>query len=85
MKSKLFQLALPIFMGIILLTISIVVGCKDSVTESSKKHCTDTAYPLYCASQGVCCPRGHAYYCDGGCYESGCPGGTVTMGDCRPE
>ena len=73
-------------MGLILLTISIVVGCKDSLTEPKvTTHCTNSAYPLWCPNVKVCCTRDHAYYCDGSCYPSGCPSGTITRDDCRPE
>ncbi|MFC2093617.1 hypothetical protein ACFLSV_06925 [Bacteroidota bacterium] len=83
MKTKILKFALPIVMGLTLLIITIFIGCEDEAVES-KLHCTTSAYPLWCPIAKVCCPRGHAYYCDGNCHEGGCPPGTVTMDDCRP-
>ncbi len=90
MKTKFFKFVLPIGMGLMLSVITIIglvsttfTSCEISETET--KHCTNTAYPLWCPNAKVCCTRGYAYYCDGNCYQSGCPSGTITRDDCSPE
>ena len=87
MKTKFSQLALPLGLGVILFAITTIgllsVSC-DGLTEA-KDNCTNEAYPLWCKSVKVCCTPGHAYYCDGQCYASGCPTGTVSRDICKPE
>ncbi len=61
-------------------------GSSDSSDSNGgdTKHCTDDDYPLWCPDVGVCCTRGHPYYCDGYCYEekqSGC----AQYDTCRAE
>ena len=90
MKSQLLKFALPVGMGMALVIITITgfvsttfVGCKKDVTTT--KHCTNTAYPLWCPNSKVCCTPGNAYYCDGLCYSGGCPSATITRDNCTPE
>jgi len=87
MKAKFLKYVLPAGMGLALTVITIFglisttfVGCDKE--SSSTKHCTNTAYPLYCSNVGVCCPRGYAHYCDGNCSTGTCGGGTVNMDNC---
>lgn len=84
-KSKLF---VPLTLGLVLLGFT-VVGLM-SVTLSSCEdlegtHCTNKDYPLYCSLTGNCCPAGYAHMCDGQCYQSGCPSGTVHSSICSYE
>jgi hypothetical protein len=39
---------------------------------------------VLCAAcaQGECCPSSSPWYCDGSCYSSGCPHGTVCSAHC---
>jgi hypothetical protein len=90
MKSKLCKFAFPIGMGVILTVITVIalmsttfMGCKKDATTT--KHCTNSAYPLWCPNAKVCCTPGHAYYCDGQCYTDGCPSTTITRDNCAPE
>jgi hypothetical protein len=90
MKATFFKYALPIGMGLTLSVITIFgllstsfVGCTKD--DTSTKHCTSNAYPLYCPVSGNCCPAGYAWNCDGQCYQSGCPSGTVSSGVCASE
>ncbi len=71
------------------LTIAVfLIDCGGGGSSSgggSTKHCTNAAYPLYCSSVRVCCTSGHPYYCDGSCYSSFCPSGTVGRDLCYAE
>ena len=78
MKSKLLKWALPTWLGLTLLSITIfgllssaVGGCGCS-KKGHLVHCTDPNYPMYCSSVNVCCPSGYYYYCEGeGCSLTG--------------
>ncbi len=86
MKTKFIKFALPVGIGLMLMTITIFGLVSTTFTSCSKtKHCTNTAYPLWCPSVGKCCTAGHAYWCDGNCYSSGCPSGTISRDNCVPE
>jgi hypothetical protein len=85
MKKIFLKFAFPLTMGILLLIFTMAAGCDEEDIAGPTKHCTDATYPLWCPDAKVCCPRGHAHYCDGSCYATGCPSGTVYMDDCTVE
>jgi len=89
MKPKFLQFALPVGMGLMLTTITIFGMLSATLTACSldeeTKHCQNAAYPLWCPSVEVCCTPGHAYYCDGKCYETGCPSTTIQRDFCVVE
>ncbi len=79
MKPKFFKFALPIGMGLMLSVITIMGLVSTTFTSCKKletKHCTNTAYPLWCSSAKACCP-GDKPYTDGhgSCY--------CTLAGCR--
>lgn len=87
MKPKFFKFALPIGMGLMLSVITVMGLVSTTFTSCEKsetKHCK-AGYPLWCSQVKLCCPAGHAYYCDGNCAASPCPSGTVTVDSCTPE
>ena len=84
MKRKILNLALPVSLGLILLGVT-VTGLVSGCLKSTIKHCTNTAYPLWCPNAKVCCTPGYAHYCDGQCYSTDCPSATITRDNCAPE
>ena len=83
-----FHLFLYGFIFTVLTIAVFVIGCGGGGGGSDSgggKRCTDSAYPLLCSDTGKCCARGAAYYCDGMCYSSGCPSGTIRRADCVAE
>ena len=87
MKTKIIKFAAPVGVGLVLSVISIMgftlttfTSCDDTTQE--KSYCTNKDYPLYCSQTGTCCPNGYAHLCDGKCYKSGCPNGTVHSSVC---
>ena len=86
MKTKLLKFTLPIGMGLLLFTITVsglILTTFNSCEDVA--HCTNKDYPLYCSIKGTCCPAGYAHLCDGQCYQSGCPSGTVSSSICSEE
>lgn len=88
MKKRFTNFVLPFGIGLMLFTVTILgfvstssTGC----TKASSQHCRDNAYPLWCPAVERCCPSGMAWNCDGKCYQSGCPSGTVTASVCARE
>lgn len=84
MKTKLLKFALPIGMGMMLSVIT-VMGLLSATFTSCQKEETNPCsggYPLWCKQTNKCCPAGYAYHCDGLCYNSPCPAGTVTVDTC---
>jgi hypothetical protein len=85
MKTKISKFALPIGMGL-MLTLITTLGIMLTTFNSCELGTNCKAgYPLWCSQAKVCCPAGHAYYCDGACSASPCPVGTVTVDSCIPE
>ena len=89
MKSKLLKCALPIGLGLTLLSITIFGLLSTTLAGCTKKQhiqwCTNSAYPNYCPNENYCCPSGFHYYCDGGCDEQPCPHGTPHQDYCAVE
>lgn len=69
MKRKVRLVLLLLFSIILMMSLTF---CGDSGTTGggNTTHCADNDYPLWCPDVGVCCTPGHAYYCDGHCFES---------------
>ena len=88
MKTRFSNFVLPIGIGLMLFIVTIcglVSTLSTGCTKESTQHCSDNAYPLWCPVAKACCPTGYAWNCDGNCYQSGCPTGTVTASVCASE
>lgn len=82
-KSK---FVMPFALGLVLLSFTLV-GLMSTMTscDDTTTHCTNKDYPLYCSLTDNCCPAGYAHMCDGQCYQSSCPSGTVHSSLCSIE
>ena len=84
-----FYLFLYGFIFTVLMVAAFLVGCGSGSDSDSSggggKHCTNTAYPLWCSNAKVCCTPGYAHYCDGKCYNTECPSSTINRDNCYAE
>ena len=85
MKTLITKFVFPFGIGLALSTITIlgIISAAATGCQKAEDYCTsDPLYPLYCPVSKKCCPAGYSYSCDGQCYQSGCPNGTVNSGRC---
>ena len=86
MKMKIIKFVIPTGIGLVLTVISTMGFVLTTFTScGEKQQCTNKDYPLYCSIKDACCPAGYAHLCDGICYQSECPSGTVHSSICSME
>jgi hypothetical protein len=57
--------------------LGVLTGC-----GSNNGGCSSGSHFCAACAQGECCPNSNPWYCDGRCYGSGCPSGTVCSAYC---